>query len=51
MTRGCAVYLDRLAAVWPLIGIAIEIIVLVIFIAICEIKRRKKAAEEDDKCK
>lgn len=43
---------DRLAAIWPLIGIIIEIIVLVIFIAICEIKRRRKTADDDDaKCK
>jgi len=42
---------DRLAAVWPLIGIIIEVIVLVIFIVICEVKRRKKAAEDETKCK
>jgi len=42
---------DRLAAVWPTIGIVIEIIILVIFIVVCEVKRRKKAAEEDAKYK
>jgi len=42
---------DRLAAVWPTIGIIIEIIVLVIFIAICEVRSRRKAAAEDAKCK
>jgi len=46
-----AVNTDRLAAVWPTIGIIIEVIVLVIFIAICEVRSRRKAAEDDDKCK
>jgi len=42
---------DRLAAVWPLIGIVFEVIVLIIFIAVCEVRSRKKAAEEEAKCK
>jgi hypothetical protein len=39
---------DRLAAVWPFIGIVLEVILMIIFIVLCEIKRKKKLAQEDD---
>ena len=41
-------YIDKYAALWPFLGICVEVIVLCAVIFVCERRRNKKQFEESD---